>query len=160
MIRDFRSADTSQICTIYNHYIVHTHHTFETEKISDDEMLTRISAIQSSYPYLVYEEDGIIMAYAFATRWKLRQAYEHTAESSIYLDPNYKGKGIGTKLYSHLIHELKQSDLHSILAGISLPNDASITLHEKLGFKKSGVLKEVGYKFGEWIDVGYWNLLI
>lgn len=160
MIRDFIPTDLEQITAIYKHYILHSHHTFETEEISESEMLSRISTIRNSYPFIVFEEEGIIKAYAYATRWKIRQAYEHTVETSIYVNPDYKGKGIGTKLYTHLIQVLKKSNLHSILAGISLPNDASIQLHEKLGFNKAGVLKDVGYKFGKWIDVAYWNLLL
>lgn len=159
MIRDFSEKDADQIVAIYNHYIEHSHHTFETEHINKTEMASRISVILKHYPFIVYEENGKILAYAYATRWKHRQAYDNTAEASIYVDPNCKGKGIGTKLYAQLIQKLKQKELHCILAGISLPNEASIYLHENLGFKKAGVLKEVGYKFGKWIDVGYWSLL-
>ena len=159
MIRDFKASDVEQIARIYNHYVAHSHHTFETEAISEKEMSSRISTIRKEYPFIVFEEDENILAYAYATRWKVRQAYDHTVESSIYVDPNYQGKGVGKSLYTQLINDLREKGLHSILAGISLPNEASIHLHEKLGFTQSGVLKEVGLKFGKWIDVGYWNLL-
>lgn len=160
MIRDIKASDVKQIAGIYNYYVSHSHHTFETETISEKEMSSRISSIRKEYPFIVFEEDENILAYAYATRWKVRQAYDHTVESSIYVNPNYQGKGVGTSLYTQLINDLKEKDLHSILAGISLPNEASIHLHEKLGFTQSGVLKEVGLKFGKWIDVGYWNLLV
>jgi len=160
MIRNFQEGDENGLCEIYNHYIENTHHTFETKPRSIHEMAENIHVIINSYPFLVYESDGEILAYAYANKWKERRAYDHTVESSIYIKPGKQGKGIGTKLYSKLIKELKKMDLHCILGGISLPNHASISLHEKLGFKKSGILKEVGFKFGKWIDVGYWTLHI
>ena len=158
MIRDFKEGDEIQIADIYNHYVLNTHHTFETETIKAQEMLSRILEIKQNYPFIVFEKDGQILAYAYASRWKQRQAYDHTVESSIYVHPDQHGKRIGSILYSSLLNELKQGDIHSVLAGISLPNDISIYLHEKLGFKKQGVLEEVGYKFDKWIDVAYWNL--
>ena len=123
-------------------------------------MQRRVSEIVKNYPYIVYEENGEILAYAYATRWKVRQAYDHTIETSIYVKAGEHKKGIGSRLYIELLDRLKKLDLHCLLAGISLPNNASIHLHEKLGFRKNGVLKEVGYKFDKWIDVGYWSLLI
>ena len=123
-------------------------------------MQNRIESITAHYPFLVYEIDNEIVAYAYAARWKVRQAYDYTVESSIYLKVGFEGKKIGSKLYPVLIEELKKRKIHSVLGGISLPNEASIALHEKLGFKKAGVLKEVGFKFGSWIDVAYLELLL
>jgi phosphinothricin acetyltransferase len=160
MIRKYRIGDEIEICKIYNYYVKNTHHTFETELKTTNEMAQKIRAINSSYPFLVYEENGKILAYAYASQWKERQAYKQTIESSIYLKQGEEGKGIGTGLYTELIAKLKEMNLHCVLGGISLPNNASIALHEKLGFKKSGVLKEVGFKLGKWIDVGYWTLHI
>ena len=123
-------------------------------------MQNRIRTITEHYPFLVYEIDNEIVAYAYAARWKVRQAYDYTVESSIYLKVGFEGKKIGSKLYPVLIEELKKLKIHSVLGGISVPNEASIALHEKLGFKKAGVLKEVGFKFGRWIDVAYLELLL
>lgn len=123
-------------------------------------MQNRIKTITEHYPFLVCEMDHEIVAYAYAARWKVRQAYDFTVESSIYLKVGFEGKRIGSKLYPVLIEELKKLKIHSVLGGISLPNEASIALHEKLGFKKAGVLKEVGFKFGRWIDVAYLELLL
>ena len=160
MIREYQEKDCKDIASIYNFYIENTHHTFETKSISDEEMKERIKGISRIYPFLVYEEDKKILGYAYASRWKVRQAYDHTVESSVYLKKASFGKGIGTKLSLALIDELRKTDIHCVLAGISLPNPASISLHEKLGYKKSGVLREVGYKFEKWIDVGYWQLTL
>lgn len=158
MIRDYKEGDSKAIVEIYNFYIRTSHHTFETEEIKEDEMRKRIKNITESFPFLVYEEKGSILGYAYATRWKIRQAYDQTVESSVYLKNGSYGKGIGTILYKELIAKLRELNIHIVLAGISLPNDASISLHEKLAYQKSGVLREVGYKFGKWIDVGYWQL--
>lgn len=158
-IRKVNLEDAAQIAEIYNYYIKNTHQTFETEPLSADEMQTRIGEVSENYPYLVAEEDGEIFGYACATQFKMRQAYEYSAEVSIYVKANAKQRGIGTQLYKQLFDELAETDIHTIIAGISLPNDASIYFHEKLGFSKVGHFREVGYKLGRWIDVGYWELL-
>jgi phosphinothricin acetyltransferase len=123
-------------------------------------MQNRIKTITEHYPFLVCLIENEIVAYAYAARWKVRQAYDYTVESSIYLKVGFEGKRIGSQLYLVLIEELKKLKIHSVLGGISVPNEASIALHEKLGFKKAGVLKEVGFKFGRWIDVAYLELLL
>ena len=160
LIRDFRPSDAEAICNIYNYYILQTHHTFETEVINEEEIVDRIKNIQKSYPFIVYENNNEVWAYAYANRWKARRAYDQTVESTIYVKKEKQGKGVGSKLYTELLKRLKRLDIHCVLGGISLPNDSSIYLHEKLGFKKSGVLREVGYKFEKRIDVGYWTLIM
>ncbi len=132
--------------------------TFETESVSDEIMKVRIENISQKYPWLVYEDEGKILGYAYATKWKERQAYDLTAECAIYVDKDSQGKGIGSMMYSGLINECKTSGLHLLIAGITLPNDASIALHEKHGFVHIGRFSEVGKKFGRWVDVGYWIL--
>ena len=158
MIRSFKKGDEAAICSIYNYYIENTHHTFETQLLEAKDMLLRIEAIVKDYPFLVIEKEGDVVAYAYATRWKSRQAYDRTVESTIYLKHGQQGSGMGTLLYTELLKQLKELKIHCSLGGIALPNDASISLHEKLGFKKSGILKEVGFKFGRWVDLGYWAL--
>ncbi len=123
-------------------------------------MLSRIETITKDYPFLVYEVDNEVVAYAYAARWKVRQAYDFTVESSVYLKPGFEGKKIGSALYSELIDLLKKTSIHSVLGGISLPNETSIAMHEKFGFKKAGVLREVGFKMNRWIDVAYLELLL
>lgn len=159
MIRNVLDHDASQIASIYNHYIKESTHTFETTVIDETEMLKRIKSIRTNYPFIVFEKDKQIIAYAYASTWKTRQAYDLTVESSVYVDAAHHGKGIATSLYAVLLDQLKKKGIHSVLAGISMPNDSSIHLHEKFGFVYSGTLKEVGLKFGKWVDVAYWNLL-
>ena len=158
-IRPVNLTDAAQIAEVYNYYIQKTHHTFETESLGAEEMQKRISEVIKNYPYLVAEEYGEIYGYAYATQFKLRQAYAFSAEVSIYVKNAAKQKGIGTELYMQLFDELADTDVHAIVAGISLPNDASVRFHEKLGFSKVAHFREVGYKLGRWVDVGYWEFI-
>jgi phosphinothricin acetyltransferase len=147
------------VCEIYNHYIKNTIITFEEEIITVKEIQNRIKQ-SGNLPWIVYEEDGKILGYAYAGQWKNRTAFKYSAEITVYLEPSHFGKGIGSELYSALILKLKETNKHSIIAAISLPNEKSIILHEKFGFKKNGHFHEVGRKFDKWIDVGYWELIL
>ena len=157
-IRPATPKDADAIAAIYNHYILHTVITFEEDAIAGKDILARMAEVkESSLPWLVSEEDGNLTGFAYAGKWKGRCAYRYSAETTIYLAQGTEGRGIGTELYSALLGELKQRKLHTALGGIALPNDRSIRLHEKLGFQKVAHYKEIGYKFGKWIDVGYWQ---
>jgi L-amino acid N-acyltransferase YncA len=158
-IRQVKLSDSAQVAEVYNYYIQNTHHTFETEPLGAEEMQRRIAEIMEHYPYLVAEEDGEILGYAYATRFRMREAYEFSVESSIYVKNDAKQRKIGTQLYVQLFDELAETDVHAIVAGIALPNDASIIFHERLGFEKVAHFNEVGYKLGRWIDVGYWEMI-
>ena len=160
MIRKVTEKDAEAIVGIYNYYVEKTIITFEAESVSVDEMRRRIETISSEYPYLVYEQDGRVMGYCYATRWKKRHAYHMTAESAIYLDPVARNKGIGRALMQQLIHELRKMSTHAVIACISIPNPESIRLHERLGFEKVSHFREVGWKLNVWIDVGDWELLL
>ncbi len=158
-IREVTIEDAAQVAEVYNYYIQNTHHTFETEPLSAEEMAERIANVTKDYPFLVSEEDGEVYGYAYASQFKLRQAYEHSVEVSIYVKNAAKQKGIGSRLYQKLFAELTETHIHAIVAGISLPNDPSVRFHEKLGFDKVAHFREVGYKLGRWVDVGYWELM-
>jgi len=156
MIREALHSDVKAISEIYNHYIVHSIITFETETISPEEIVSRMEKYKQIGPYLVYEEDGEVVGYAYVSRFRDRKAYENSIESTIYLKNGMGGKGIGSKLYSKLLARASLN-YHVIVAGIALPNEASVRLHEKCGFKKIGHFSEVGRKFDTWIDVGFWQ---
>jgi L-amino acid N-acyltransferase YncA len=158
MIRKVEIRDAEEITAIYNYYIENTTITFEEESVSVEEMAARIESISSIYPYFVVEDNGIVVGYAYATQWKARSAYRFSAEVTIYLHHELKGKGIGSTLFHALVEEMRKTDLHVLVGGIALPNEASIALHEKFGFKKIAQFEEIGFKFGKWIDVGYWEL--
>jgi len=160
MIRSANPADADTIAGIYNHYILHTVISFEEEPVSGADMQGRMAEVQRNFPWLVYEEDGAIAGYACATPWKNRGAYRHAAETTIYVDKAQLGKGIGARLYEPLLQTLRDRDLHVVMAGIALPNDGSVAIHEKFGFVKVGHYREIGRKFDRWVDVGYWQLML
>lgn len=160
MIRNVKESDALQISEIYNHYIMNTTITFEEAETDEDEIIRRIKDVTEKFPWIVNEEDGIINGYAYAGRWKERSAYRYSAENTVYVHKDHSGKGIGKMLLKELIVELKKKGIHSILAGIALPNEASIVLHEKCGFIRCGILRQVGFKFGKWVDVGYWEKIL
>lgn len=160
MLRPATLADAAAIAGIYNHYVGNTIVTFEEEAVSAKEMAGRIREVTAALPWLVWAEGGRILGYAYASKWKSRCAYRYAAEATVYLDKAATGRGLGTKLYTALIAELKKKKYHSIIGGVALPNPASVALHEKLGFRKVAQFKEVGWKYGKWIDVGYWELIL
>ena len=161
MIRQAVPTDAEAIARIYNHYIRDTVITFEEEPVSCSEMAERIAEVSSaSLPWLVAEQDGTVLGYAVASKWKGRSAYRFSVETTIYLAPNCLGRGISTRLYQPLLKQLKDLGLHVAIGGIALPNAASLALHEKLGFRKVAEFAEVGFKFRRWIDVGYWQLTL
>ena len=160
MIREVQKGDAGAVAEIYNHFVENTVVTFEEEAVSVDEMAQRIETIGGEFPWLVFEEEGKILGFAYAKTWQVKSAYRFSLESTVYLAPGQAGKGIGTGLYEQLLPELKSRGVHVVIAGITLPNPHSIALHEKFGFTKAAHYKEVGRKFGEWIDVGYWQLLL
>lgn len=161
MIRPATNADAEAIARIYNHYILNTAITFEEEAVSTEDIVGRIAEVESnSLPWLVLEQDGQVVAYAYASKWKGRCAYRYSVESSIYVAQGFGGRGFGTQLYEVLLAQLKDKGIHVVIGGIALPNPSSIALHEKFGMTKVAHFKEVGYKFGQWLDVGYWEGLL
>ncbi len=161
MIRPALAADAEAIAGIYNHYVRDTLVTFEEDAVPVPEMARRLAEIEQDHlPWIVYEEGDCVVGYAFASRWKGRCAYRYSVEVSIYLDPAAKGRGIGTQLYEVLLAQLKVRGKHTVIGGIALPNPASVALHEKFGMTQVANFRQVGFKFGQWIDVGYWQALL
>jgi phosphinothricin acetyltransferase len=159
MIRLATVDDAESICAIYNHYVENSIATFEEENVAVGDMQDRIRDASEERPWFVQDLDGSLAGFAYASPWKSRCAYRFSLETTVYLSRDHLGQGIGTVLYGHLIEEIRRKNIHSLIAGIALPNEASIALHEKLGFEKVGQFVEVGWKFGHWIDVGYWELV-
>jgi L-amino acid N-acyltransferase YncA len=160
MVRKVRESDAPTLCQIYNKYVLGTRITFEEALVETEEMVSRIRKVLKKYPWLVYEERGKVHGYAYASQWKERSAYRYAVEAGIYLDPDYVGKGIGTALIGELLKQLREASFHSVIAGVALPNPASIALCEKCGFEKVAHFRQVGFKLGKWIDVGYWELIL
>ena len=161
MIRGVEIRDAADIAAIYNYYITETIITFETEEIDTAEMENRIKKIlEAGYPFIIHEENNKITGYAYVGKFRERSAYSESLETSIYLDINEKGRGIGRKLYKRLIELSQEAGVHVLIGVVSYPNLASQRLHESVGFEKAGVIKEAGKKFGKYIDVEFWSYIL
>jgi L-amino acid N-acyltransferase YncA len=161
IIRMAEQSDASAIAAIYNHYVTETVITFEEEPINTAEMARRIKDVRSaSLPWLVAEENNQVLGYASATPWKTRSAYRFSVEITVYVAPGSVGRGVGSLLYGSLFALLKTSAVHAVIGGIALPNDASVSLHEKFGMAKVAHFQQVGFKFNRWVDVGYWECVL
>jgi len=114
--------------------------------------------VTAQFPWYVWERGGEVAGYAYATPWRVRSAYRFSVETTVYVAPGHARHGIGLQLYTSLIESLRGKGIQVALGGIAQPNPASVALHERLGFEKVAHFKRVGHKFGQWIDVGYWEL--
>lgn len=160
MIRSVKQTDAKAIANIYNEYVLNGTATFEIESISTHEMEKRIKDISTRYPYLVYEENGVVMGYCYAHAWKEREAYQYTLETTVYIATQYIGKGIGKQLMMELIEKCHQDGYYALIACITGGNKASVSLHLKLGFNQVSLFKKVGVKFGQRLDVADYELLL
>ena len=160
MIRPVQLTDAQALVDIYNPFIRDTIITFEEEPIPAEEMASRIAKVTAAFPWLVWEEEGGILGYAYGSTWRTRHAYRFAVETTIYLALGQQGRGVGLKLYEALLVELRGRGFHSALGCLSLPNEPSVRLHEKLGFQKVGHMREAGWKFGAWVDVGFWERML
>lgn len=160
MIREVRPDDAAQIAGIYNRYILETTISFETQPLSAEDMRKRIEEISSYFPYLVAENNGKLIGYCYAHPWKERAAYCKTLETTIYLASEAKGKGLGARLMTQLIKECRNRGYHALIACITAENEESCQFHERLGFKKVSHFEQVGQKFGRWLDVADYELIL
>lgn len=156
-IRVATPSDASAIQAIYAPVVEHTAISFELEVPSVEEMAQRISATLPMYPYLVAEEDGQVLGYAYAGAHRARRAYRWSVDVTAYIASNAHRKGVGRALYQRLLSLLERQGFHAAYAGIALPNPGSVGLHEAMGFEHIGTYPEVGFKHGQWRDVGYWR---
>ncbi|HMU46734.1 MAG TPA: N-acetyltransferase family protein [Chitinophagaceae bacterium] len=159
-IRLATPADAAAILKIYAPYIENTSLTFETEVPTIESFADRIKNYLETWPWLLFEKDGVIGGYAYATRYRERVAYQWGTESSIYIADEYKGTGVARALYEALFVILKKQGFRNVYAVINLPNDTSVAFHEKCGFTYFATYEQVGYKLGKWKNVGWWRLVI
>jgi L-amino acid N-acyltransferase YncA len=161
MMRDIELTDAEGVCRIYNHYVENTTITFEEEPVSVAQMQARIAEIRScGLPWIVYCDAGEVVGFAYASKWKPRSAYRYSVESTVYIDKDRVGWGIGSALYEELLSRLRKASIHAVVGGIALPNEASVRLQERFGFRKIAHFEQIGFKLGRWIDVGYWQLIL
>ncbi|HSN17847.1 MAG TPA: arsinothricin resistance N-acetyltransferase ArsN1 family B [Gammaproteobacteria bacterium] len=156
-IRLASTVDAPQIADIYRPYVEDTVVSFESDAPSEAEMAQRIAGVLERAPWLVMEEQGRIVAYAYACSHRDRAAYRWSVDTSVYVRAGHHRCGLGRALYTELLTRLVQFGYYTAYAGISLPNAASVGLHESFGFEPVGIYKKAGYKFGAWHDVGWWQ---
>jgi len=159
-VRKVTAADAQAICDIYNHYVAHTIITFEQDPVSASDMGARVAQVTREYPWLVAEAAEGVLAYAYATRWRSRAAYDRTVETTVYVRYDRMGAGIGLPLYMALLEALRRQSVHAAVGCIALPNPGSVAFHERCGFEKVGHFQQVGRKFDQWVDVGFWQILL
>jgi phosphinothricin acetyltransferase len=148
--------DAPAIAGIYRPIVEGTTISFEAIAPTEAEMRQRVTETLTVYPWLVLEDAGGVLAYAYGCRHRARAAYQWSVETSVYVDERHRGRGLGRRLYATLLELLAAQGFANAYAGIALPNPASVALHERIGFRRIGVFPRVGYKFGEWWDVGWW----
>jgi len=157
MIRTAHGADAEAIHAIYAPHVAHGVVSFETELPDLAAMRARILARLAHYPWLVWDEAGEVLAYAYASRFRERAAYDWIAETSVYVATAAQRRGIARQLYGALLETLHRQGITQAIGVITLPGEASVALHEALGFAPAGVWRHAGYKFGRWWDVGVWQ---
>jgi L-amino acid N-acyltransferase YncA len=156
-----RGEHGARLAEIYNHYVTDSTVTFEERCVSGADMTRRIEQVHGAgLPWLVGLDarERWPVAYAYATPWRARSAYRFSVETTVYVDASETGRGHGSQLCRALLAQLRLRQLRIAVAGITLPNPASVALHERLGMRKVAHFHHVGYKFGTWLDVGYWQL--
>lgn len=159
-IRELREDDWAAIAALTNHYILHTSVHFSTDPVTGEELRAGWEPYRARYPFLVATLDDRFAGFAKATRWRERDAYAWTCETSIYLCDHAHGRGLGRRFYAALLDECRRRGFESAIGGVTLPNDRSVRLHRELGFIDAGVFRRAGWKFGAWHDVGFYQLML
>lgn len=156
-VRIATDDDAAAVAAVYAPYVTDTAISFEMVPPSADEMRARMAAVLPTYPWLVFEDESGVAAYAYASAHAERAAYRWSVDAAIYASAGAHRRGMGRALYGRLFDLLARQGFHAAYAGIALPNARSVGLHEAMGFTHVGTFAEVGYKFGAWHDVGWWR---
>jgi phosphinothricin acetyltransferase len=160
MIRMARAGDAASIAAIYEPYVSSSPITFEEEPPTAEEMARRVADTLTVAPWLVSEQHGEILAYAYAAPHRQRAAYRWSVDASVYVRGDQQRRGLGRALYTSLFALLRLQGFYRVHAGVTLPNEGSVALHESFGFLPVGVYRQVGFKQGAWHDVGWWQLAL
>jgi L-amino acid N-acyltransferase YncA len=154
------ARDAAGCAAIYGPFVRDTAASFEVNPPSAEEFAERIKKISQTHPWLVAEEDGQLVGFAYGCPHRERAAYRWAAEVTVYVHPAHHRKRIAATLYQELFNLLRAQGIHTLCAGVTLPNPASVSFHESLGFQPIGVYRKIGYKLGRWHDVGWWQLFL
>lgn len=160
MIRIATEADAAACHAIYAPVVETSAITFETDLPGEEAMRGRIQARLATHPWLVWEENHEVLAYAYAGRFRERAAYDWVAETSIYVDEKARRRGIAKRLYGVLLDAMRLQGINQAVGVITLPGETSVAMHEAMGFAPAGVWPKAGYKLGQWWDVGVWSLFL
>lgn len=160
MIRKASPSDIEGICKIYNKEIQSGYATFEYDDLSLQELQKRVDKVQENGEWLVWKQDNLVAGYAYSAPYHPREGYKFTQLISVYVSPEFHGQGIAKSLYIELFSILRKKGIRSLIAYIVIPNEASIRLHLKFGFKEVGHLQKVGYKFDTWYDIKIFQKLL
>jgi L-amino acid N-acyltransferase YncA len=161
LVRDATEADLAEIRAIYNHAVEHTTAIWNETVVDLDNRIEWFRMRQArGFPVLVADKDGRVAGYASYGDWRAFEGFRHTVEHSVYVEKDHQGAGIGRQLMTALIERAGQNGIHVMIAGIEAGNTASIALHEKLGFRNGGTFREVGTKFGRWLDLTFMELRV
>lgn len=159
-VRRADPADLPRIAAIYDEQVLNAVSTFDLEPAPLSYWAARLASTEVGDHLLVAEVDGVVRGYAYSSSYRPRPAYRHTRETSVYLDPEARGQGLGRQLYDALLALLREDGVHTVLAVVASPNPASEALHGSCGFERVGVLPEVGRKFGRWVDTALYALVL
>lgn len=154
------ARDAAACAAIYAPSVTDTPTSFELEPPDPAAFSARIASYGASHQFLVAEREGEVVGYAYACPWAERPAYRWSVETSVYIDAPHHGQGLGRALYTDLLDRLRTQGFRTAMAGVTLPNLASVRLHESIGFEPVGVLRDIGWKQGAWHDVGWWELAL
>lgn len=162
VVRYARDDDLPRLTEIYNHYVVTSAITFDLEPSTVEQRRSWFAQFAAAGPHrlLVAEEEGVVLGYTSSQQFRAKKAYDTTVETTVYCAPEAVGRGLGWLLYSALFDALRDEDLRTAVAAITIPNAASITLHERFGFTLAGVMHDVGRKFGRYWDVAWYEKLL
>ncbi|MEA2476544.1 MAG: hypothetical protein QOC87_743 [Actinomycetota bacterium] len=150
-------SDAAGVLNVYAPYVIDAPASFELEPPSVEEMARRIEESVAKHSWLVAVENNTIVGYAYGTTARTREAYRYTVKVSVYLDADTRGRGVGKLLMTELLTTLRKRGYVTAIAGVTLPNDPSVRLFKRLGFEAVGVYRHIGFKFGRWHDVGWWQ---
>jgi phosphinothricin acetyltransferase len=156
-VRFAESSDAAEVAAIVNHYIAHSTANFRTEPQTAAEWEHDIAEYGSRYPWLAAVYNSDLVGLAYAKPWNARQAYDWTAEATVYVAEGQRGRRVGSTLYRELLKRLEAQGFRSVMAQVTSPNAGSEALHAAFGFALVGTIKDAGYKHGEWRDVGIWQ---
>lgn len=160
VIVEFESKYGQEVWEIYKYYVEHTKATLDIKVPEFNAYLSYCLQISKHYHFLVFEDEGEILGFAYANKWKEKEGYDSTLESTIYVKHNCVNKGIGSQLYTLLILRLRKLKYSNLVACLTLPNTKSVALHERMGFIKTGHFNAIAKKQGETVDIGYWQLVL